>query len=351
MTVSISRCVHSDVDDVRRFIDEHWKHDHVLATSRELFDWQYRDRDGAGYALFLARRNSDAAVIGLLGYIPTRRFDAALSSSNVVWLSVWKVRDDGDVSGLGLQLLRAVRDSEPHCGIGAVGLNPATTPIYRALGYRVGELDHYVFVNERLEAFRLARLSAGFVVPRSVSQSAPLDMRVLSGPEEFASFNFEADQTSIPVKSGQYFRARYAEHPFYRYSLIGLADRGRAAGLLAVRTAEHAGTRALRIVDYAGETGVLTRIGPIVQRLLTEHQAEYADLYNAGIDPAMFQQAGFARVDPDGPDIVPDHFEPFEARNVRLWYSFKGSSASRAPVLFKGDADQDRPNRLSAGAA
>jgi len=92
----------------------------------------------------------------------------------------------------------------------------------------------------------------------------------------------------------------------------------------------------------AATDDALACCGPALQLLLEETDAEYADIYNVGIDPELLKRAGFRCVDPDGPEIVPDHFEPFEPRNIRLWYSLKGSSA---PVLFKGDADQDRPNR------
>jgi hypothetical protein len=78
-----------------------------------------------------------------------------------------------------------------------------------------------------------------------------------------------------------------------------------------------------------------------VQSLLHEQGAEYADVYNTGIDATPFECAGFRRVDPDGPEIVPDHFEPFERRNVRLWFTMKAAADAR---LFKGDADQDRPS-------
>jgi len=72
--------------------------------------------------------------------------------------------------------------------------------------------------------------------------------------------------------------------------------------------------------------------------------AEYADVYNWGIAPDLFARAGFSEVDPDGADIVPDHFEPFEQVNIRLRFAVK---SDRPVVLFKGDGDQDRPNRMT----
>ena len=147
----------------------------------------------------------------------------------------------------------------------------------------------------------------------------------------------------VPLKTPAYFRTRYARHPVYAYVVVALLDAGRPAGVIAARIAEHSGRRALRIVDFLGSESVLTRTGPAVQTLLDELGAEYADVYNTGIDSDVFERAGFRRVDPDGLEIVPDHFEPFERRNVRLWYALKGA---QPPVLFKGDADQDRPNRV-----
>ena len=77
-----------------------------------------------------------------------------------MWLALWKVRDDADIAGLGLRLLKYVTDSEPHTTIGVVGFNAAVAPIYRALGFTVGELRHYVLPNPDVDRFELATLHA-----------------------------------------------------------------------------------------------------------------------------------------------------------------------------------------------
>jgi hypothetical protein len=342
MDVTIRRSSADDIGDVIRFIDQYWEPGHALATCRPLLDWQHKDPDGRGYSFVLARRRGDDAVLGILGFIATTRFDATLVDDNVIWLTTWKVREDAEVAGLGLALLQFLTRSEPHVAIGALGLNPATVPIYRALGYRVGELRHYVYVNAAVAAFEIATL-APRKTPPAAAPGAPLEMRRLTH-EELGAPDWTPGPSHIPRKTLEYFRTRYARHPVYAYVIVGLFDRGRPAAIIAARTAEHSGRRALRIVDFLGSEGVLARSGPVVQALLDELDAEYADVYNTGLDGAVFERAGFEPVDPDGPQIVPDHFEPFERRNVRLWYSLKGS---QIPVLFKGDADQDRPNRVT----
>jgi len=340
MALTIGRCGPEgivDIEDVVRFIDDHWQRGHALVKSRTLLDWQHRNPDG-GYSFVVARQNG--AVIGILGYISTRRFDPALAADNVVWLTTWKVRDDAGVAGLGLALLQYLATHEPHAGIGAIGLNPATRPIYQALGYRIGELQHYVLPNSDVRRFALATLTSPPAAARE--DAAPLAWQPLSDPNDFKRYAAEPMTTSaVPRKTARYFAARYAAHPVYSYRVFALIDRERTVGLLATRLAEHDGHRALRVVDFLGDPNLIARIGPVVQSLVHECGAEYADVYNTGIDTSAFECAGFKRIDPEGADIVPDHFEPFEQRNVRLWFAMKAAAGAR---LFKGDADQDRPN-------
>ncbi len=341
---SIGRCGARDIDDVIRFIARYWEAGHALTTCRSLIDWQHRDPDGRGYSFVVARRLADGAVLGILGYISTRRFDAALDSDNVIWLTTWKVRDDAEVAGLGLLLLQYLTKTEPHAAIGALGLNHATLPIYEAFGYRVGELHHYVRANASASGLELATLTS--VRSPAPLNGPPLRARRLMRNEEFDALEWVPPAGRVPRKTAEYFRARYARHPVYAYLVIELLDGGTPAGLIAARTAEHGDRRALRIVDFLGADDVLARIGPVVQTLLEEVDAEYADVYNTGTDRSVFERAGFRWIDPDGAEIVPDHFEPFERRNVRLWFSLKGPPHA---VLFKGDADQDRPNRVPIG--
>ena len=337
----IGRCAAGEIDDVVEFIEQHWKPGHILTTCRSVLDWQYRDADGKGYAFILARRSGDQSLLGILGYIETNRFDPSNDSANVIWLTTWKVRDDAGVSGLGIQLLQYLTQIQPHRAIGAIGLTPSTLPLYRAFGYTVGELQHYVRPNPSTEWFELASISF---------RSRPLE-RVAKGigptrlitDDDFNHVALSPPVASVPLKSVEYFRRRYAQHPVYRYVVEAVGGPGGALGLLAARIVEQAGRRALRIVDFSGSIDTLGTIGWQIDRLLEEFHAEYADVYNAGIPEEIFAQAGFSRIDPNGPDIVPDHFEPFERRNVRLWYAMKGADA---PVLFKGDGDQDRPNQV-----
>jgi len=333
MAVTIDRCAEREIGDVVRFLDEYWERGHALVVNRRLLDWQYRNPDGS-YSFIVARAGGEVA--GLLGYICTRRYDPALASDNVVWLTTWKVRDDAGFAGLGIAMLQRLSALEPHVAIGAVGFNVATRPIYDALGFEFGELQHYALGNPARRDLALA----SFVErPPSGPLPSTVTTHALTGAADFDRLGEIA--AGAPRKTARYFHARYACHPLYTYRVLAIEDGGRTVGVLAARVAEHGGHRAVRIVDFAGAPDVVATLGSVAHALVQAADAEYADVYNAGIDPALFARAGFTRIDPDGADVVPDHFEPFERRNVRLFFAMKGGGA---PALFKADGDQDRPN-------
>lgn len=344
-TVTIRRCQAADVDDVLAFIDAHWKPGHIFTRHRGLFDWQHALRDRTGeYSIAIARRTADRMLLGILGYIPTRQFDSSIGD-NTVWLALWKVRDDADSAGLGLRLLTFVTESEPHTTLGVVGFNAAVAPIYRALGFTIGELRHYVLPNPDVDRYEIATLHAPVRRALEASNLRAKQMDAANASAETANLQLGSRNAKAPGKTAAAFIARYLHHPIYRYRCEVIHRGHSAIGLLATRMATHDGRIALRIIDYLGPDDAVPGLGPLVLEQVRAAGAEYADIYNWGIDPDLFAQAGFSQVDPDGRDVVPDHFEPFEARNIRLRFAIKSDSPV---VLFKGDGDQDRPSQLSS---
>jgi hypothetical protein len=342
--VTIRRCTIADVPDVLSWLDHHWKRGHVFTVAPSLFEWQHALPDRPGeYSVAIARRDADDALLGLLGYVMTRQFDPSLAADNTLWLALWKVRDDIDAGGLGLRLVRYVMDQELHSAAGVLGFKPGVRGIYQALGFSVGELEHYVLANPDISHFELASFKnrppaafAGDGLSATIADERTF-LQLASGFEVHDRYAY------APRKTPAFFHARYLQHPFYRYTCLVVYRGARAIGVLATRMASHGGRSAVRIVDYLGPTDAVADLGPVVLEEIRRTGAEYADVYNSGIDAALFERAGFTRVDPDGPDIVPDHFEPFEQRNVRLSFALK---APRPAILFKGDSDQDRPSQL-----
>jgi hypothetical protein len=64
-----------DTDAVIRFINEHWRRDHILAHARHLFDWQHLSSTHPGELNFVVALDGGSnELLGILGFIPTSQF-------------------------------------------------------------------------------------------------------------------------------------------------------------------------------------------------------------------------------------------------------------------------------------
>ena len=135
-----------DISNVMDFIEKQWDSQHILSKNRLLMDWRHGCEDGYNYILAWDK----GVLVGVLGYIPTRRYDDGLSANNIVWLALWKVRDDYKSSMVGLKLLKKLESLEPNSVMAVIGINPKHPPMYKALGYQVHELGQYYLTNPEM---------------------------------------------------------------------------------------------------------------------------------------------------------------------------------------------------------
>ncbi len=347
MSIDIHLCEAGEVGRVRQFLDRHWSRGHVLAHDVALLDWQHKRSDGR-YNFVVATRNHDPDPLGVLGFIPTTKYDPALAEDETVWLALWKVRADASSAGLGLAMLRYLTSLHPGSSIGVVGIGPAEhIGMYRALGFVTGELTQYYMLNDSKTDFRLAkiparsaRITAGAGTVRLTSLNESSFVAAAARVESALTGSTE------PRKTATYFKSRFFAHPVYPYDLY-LADTPKGPAIIAARMARHDGRSALRIVDFLGAEEVFAGLGAALQGLIRSSDAEYADVWNAGFLPSTFARAGFAAVDPDGEFIIPNYFEPFVQRNGRITFALRAATARRI-AIFRADGDQDRPNMIPA---
>jgi hypothetical protein len=339
----IGFCSKDEAPSLCQYLQKYWASDHVLATDRALLDWQHFDASQNRYNYILAWSSDDALPAGILGFIPTARYDAKLIHRNTLWLALWSVREDVRVGGLGIRLLNAVLRSQPHEAFGTIGISRATEALLRAFGCTAGVMNHhYMPVAQRTE-FAILKPSGASLAPadRAGVTLVPLRRDEVMGLEGRLQIDDRAAMK--PAKSAVYFANRYFSHPSFNYTVWALKRGARVIGLMASRLAHASGSRAFRIVDYFGPPDGLVGCYDALQHQLRLQDAEYADLLNFGLPVEYMNRAGFLLKDQDGEAIVPDYFEPFERRNVIKRFVFKPPAGAEF-VLFKADADQDRPN-------
>lgn len=343
MSVSIRRARVDDVSAVTHFLTQHWRADHVFARRPSLFTWQHQD--GADLNAVLA--HEDGEIIGLLGYIPMRHFDPSLKLRAVA-LAVWRALEGRGAPGVGLQMLNHLRRTlDPHL-IFAVGLSDAVVPLYRALRFTTGVMNHHVLRNPSVAQPVLAPGLAGLPTP-ALSRDCRLLAEWQTGDDLPGALEPTA-RANVPEKSLRYLQGRYLDHPEYRYRVLALGRSLDAATLVVVRSVTAHGASALRIVDVVGPTGPLAGAGAALVELVDRAECEHLDVEHVGISAEHLTAAGFTDRRSVQGLVVPGHFEPFEPRGADLDYAFKtypaaGPAATAATFrLMRGDSDQDRPN-------
>jgi hypothetical protein len=337
-----------DENQLQEFIGAHWKKGHILSLDRQLLAWQHAPPDDSTKLNFvLAIDQPTGGIQALLGYIPLRQFDPALPERDI-FLAMWKVRGDVKAPGLGVSLLHWLQKNTAADLVCAIGLSQMVVPIYRALGYEVGQLDHHVLLNPAIENFRIARGATPTLFPAPSKPAGKL-VTLPAGTLPEGILERDVDhwcQQTLPRKSWHYLLGRYTTHPVYEYYFSFAGDRPRARCLLVWRKIAIEGSACLRIVDLLGDATALADCAGDLQQLLRSHHAEYIDIDHWGVPADSLLQAGFIDRRQHETLIVPAHFEPFEARNIDIGFCYKAFHASRtAPIrLLRGDSDQDRPN-------
>ena len=118
----------NDIDNIMRFLDLHWKHNHILSVDKKLFEYEFVDNDQVNMTIAVDRNTSEIEAIA--GFICCSK---GRPDKKDVWGSFWKVNEEHkNVTFLGIELMRrqlGLINCREHLGI---GVNPITNaPIRR----------------------------------------------------------------------------------------------------------------------------------------------------------------------------------------------------------------------------
>lgn len=348
MAPEVRLCKKSEVGELMRFVAAHWSADHVLATHRELLLWQHARGDEL---LNFVIGRTERGIEGVLGFISSGSLEPFDGDDPVLWLALWKVREDCSSPMLGLLLYRYLIQNESFSGLGCVGFNETTKKLLSGMGYTTGVLGHYYLLNRQVWPTVLlagvARQSPDVgVVAQGERKQVKFTCLLANDIDAACQALASVARTVLPRRSAGWYAERYLEHPVYRYEILGLTAGSDIVGLLVLRQVGARGALALRIVDFCGDETALQYAGDAFQSLLVERDAEYIDFLNMGMTGEYLFKCGFRlRSDGDGV-VVPQYFEPFVAENRDIHYALK-SSSDAGWRIFKGDGDQDRPNIIA----
>lgn len=338
---TIRLCKTEEYNRLVKFFHDYWSENHVFCRNKEIFEFQHGDAGHGEYDFIIAVHNDTGEIHAVLGFISFSRYDEGNAEQPIcISGALWKVRDDvenKEIGKLGLGVLYYLLKKFPNSAYITLGLSKDSQDIYNALHFDFGIMNHYYIASSYTSGFKIAKNPV--VNTRTVINSE-YDLREINEvPPDFDSFYY-------PAKNAKYIENRYLKHPFYEYKLLGVYKSETLQAVWVTREIEIEESRCIRIVDIVGNMECISGIEGNVQHYLKLRDAEFVDCYNHGIASNVFKGIGFREV--GGNTIIPNYFEPFEKRNIDIYYA----ALSKQPVvIFKGDCDQDRPNLLEYNGA
>lgn len=332
--IIISSCTirfaeYNDIPEIMQYIDDYWKKNHILATNRELFEWQYIDNERVNFVLGLDENNN---IQGILGFVPYSRED-----DKDIALALWKANHSE--SFLGIRLLLFLMKEEKYRDIVCPGINMATTSkIYTQCGFKVDVMNQWYRLNSNGE-YIIGKIEDDVIPSYNNSDYSMVLLNSIHDIER-CKWITSRKKTDTPYKSLEYLKKRYFNHPAYDYLVYEIINENdESKGIVVLRIQECNGSKVFRFVDFVGEQAVLELITGELDRLMNQFEVEYIDMYEAGLNDDILIKAGWTKVK-DTNNIIPNYFAPYEQRNVDIYYS----TTNENTFLFRGDGDQDRPN-------
>ena len=316
-----------DIPAIMAFINEHWRKNHIMSRDRQLFEFQHKWGDEMSFVL----SEKGGEITGVLGFIP---YD---TNNRDVTLAIWKTNKTEDTMQ-GINILSFLRENGNVRTISAPGINPKTIPIYKFLGLSTGKMKQWYRLRDVGE-YNIAKVTNNTIPQVRIDEKVEV--------VEIDDFSYLENEFGIsdclvrehqPLKSNEYLKRRYFEHPTFEYIKYGIKCNNDKL-LVVLRVQACNGSALLRVIDCIGDNELLKNFTPIIDKMLVKFNCEYADCYETGVDDKVFSAGGWLSVSDSG-NIMPDYFAPFEQRNIDIYYM----SEIDGVILFKGDGDMDRPN-------
>ena len=341
----IRMCREDEYEDLRSFFRQHWRKDHIFVLSKEILDFQHLNKDAGTYNFVIAKEKKSNEIHAILGFVTTSQFDREIKRT-MLWPCIWKKSDHINRKGLGVALHYHLSKNFEIETIAALGITETALSIHKRWNYDIGKMEHFVMPNFKADDHLAKGLSG---VYKSFDTDRK-DDKVLMELSRKEYLSISADDPIFSVnsiyKSKGYYLNRFLNHPVYSYVFLGVLYQENIDAIIVGRCCGDGAGKCLRIVDFVGDVANIINVRNQLQDYLQKNDYEYVDFVEVGLQKDILQSAGFINRRENDGVIVPNYFEPFLQENIDLDYAYKTVVSDSKEIIFKADADQDRPNIL-----
>ena len=324
-----------DIKLIMSFIKKHWDKNHIMGSDYNFFCYEFLNKEFVNFILAFSKKNKKLEAVQ--GFIP---YDFKKGAH--VCGSITCVTKKSRTPYLGLETMNTMlklSNPKTYCGIGT---NPKTMlPLVKKYFKRhVGLMDHFYILNSNIKIFKIAKILCKNYLKKKINRNNQLFLREINDFEILKNnFNFKKSFKNFPIKNISFIRKRYFEHPIYNYLCYGIFNKKlNLISFFIAREIKYKKSKILSIVDFRGNPNNLGHISFDLIEILKKNSYEYVDMLCSGLKEKNLRSSGFIRKVKDK-IIIPTYFDPFIKKNIEVWYE----KSDKNLILFKGDADADRP--------
>lgn len=329
--IKIRQARYEDIPRIMKFIDEHWKKGHIMGNDRTMFEFQHVRNKEVFY--IIAEDDTDGTIYGSMGYIPMMEQEWPCMSTVMI-----QSLKNPENRMLGEEMARYFEKNMQCYNVFSVRIEERYAAAISAMGGYIRKLNHYYRLGEPRD-FKIAKIAHYKKIPVKEMGGKLIPLNTFS---EFTSLvDLNEIYQDYPRRSPAYIEHRYYQHPYYDYKLWGIQGKHGIRSALAAREEFTDGARVLRIVDFFGRDVDFSLAGKALDKIISEGDYEYIDFYCYGIETSILQDAGFSLRDDEDENIIPNYFDPFERKNIDLYFYTWFLPGIH---VYRGFGDQDRPN-------
>jgi len=323
----------ADTDNIRKFIHNHWKENHILSRDKDLFLYEYQDNDMINFVIAIDNKSN---IYGILGFIKSS------DDNSDIWTAMWKAIKHKTHPMLGVELLDYLRNANKYNRLTCNGINSKTIAIYRYLGFYTNHLNQYIILNTNIQKFNILKIKDTTPV-KQVKFIENSQYSLVKLNESELDFDFDS-QDFIPLKDKNYFIKRYFNHPIYIYDTYGIYNAKILTSLVVTREVVLKNSKILRIMDYLGDEKDIAYITSKIYQIVVNKGYEYVDFICFGFENTNLENAGFSKINLESTEIIaPNYFSPFIQENIKINFMANTKEINKLRIC-KADGDQDRPN-------
>ena len=156
-------CEISELEMLKSFLKNSWSSDHIFLKDQSLLDFQHKSKHQ--YNFIVAFHKEKKEFHGVLGVIaPSFYVQRKIRKKDDIWLAIWKVeKSKAESNNIGISMLDYANQLFMPKSVSAIGINKKVSYLYKLMGFKTGEMTHWIMPNLKMTGFNL--LSGSSKIP------------------------------------------------------------------------------------------------------------------------------------------------------------------------------------------